>query len=96
MPLRWLWRQTRYRMAYDSELTTAILNTFVRVVFGELRRRAKKAFGLSATQGGSQILHRYMRGDLASPHALLHRFGKLFDQRQAARDPADAAIETAR
>ena len=35
-----------------------------------------------------------MRGDLARAHALLHRFGKLLDQRQTARDPAHAAIES--
>lgn len=37
-----------------------------------------------------------MRGDLACPHALLHRFGKLLHQRQPARDPAHAAIEAPR
>jgi hypothetical protein len=43
----------RYRMAYDSKLMGEILNIFVRTVFGELRRRAREAFGLKRTQCGA-------------------------------------------
>jgi len=31
----------RYRLAYDSSLLSETLNVFIRVVFGELRRRAR-------------------------------------------------------
>ncbi len=31
----------RYRLAYDRELTSAVLGVFVRAVFGSLRRRAR-------------------------------------------------------
>jgi hypothetical protein len=40
-------------MAYDSKLMGEILNIFVRTVFGELRRRAREAFGLKRTQCGA-------------------------------------------
>jgi hypothetical protein len=40
-------------MAYDSQLTTAILNAFVQVVFAELRRRAKESLGLVQAQCGA-------------------------------------------
>ena len=43
----------RYRLAYDSALMSRVLNVFVRVVFGELRRRAKELFGLKASQCGA-------------------------------------------
>ena len=32
----------RYRMVYDAHLTSDVLNVFVRVLFGQLRRRASK------------------------------------------------------
>ena len=32
----------RYRLAYDRELTTAVLGVFVRTVFASLRRRARE------------------------------------------------------
>jgi len=35
----------RYRLAYDSELMSEILNIFVRVAFNELRRRARAWLG---------------------------------------------------
>ena len=43
----------RYRMAYDSELLTDILNIFVRAVFGDLRRRARETLGLKRSQSGA-------------------------------------------
>ncbi len=43
----------RYRMAYDSELMTDILNIFVRAVFSELRRRARELLGLKRSQCGA-------------------------------------------
>jgi hypothetical protein len=32
----------RYRLAYDSGVLSDVLNVFIRVVFGELRRRARE------------------------------------------------------
>jgi len=32
----------RYRLAYDPSLLSAVLNVFIRVVFGDLRRRARE------------------------------------------------------
>jgi hypothetical protein len=43
-----------------------------------------------------QKLRRHVGRDLPGPHLLLHAFGKLFDQRQPARHPTDAAIEAPR
>jgi hypothetical protein len=45
---------------------------------------------------GNQKLHRHMRGDLAFPHLLLNGLRQKFDQRQAPRHPAHAAVEAAR
>jgi len=44
----------RYRMAYDSELMTDVLNIFVRAVFDELRRRARELLGLKRSQCGAR------------------------------------------
>ena len=44
---------SHYRMAYDSELMRHILNIFVRVVFSELRRRARDFLGLKRSQCGA-------------------------------------------
>jgi hypothetical protein len=43
----------RYRLAYDARLTTDILNVFIRAMFGDLRRRAKRLLGLCSTQSGA-------------------------------------------
>jgi len=43
-----------------------------------------------------QIAHRNLRGDVAVAHLLLDRFRKRFHQRQAARHPRRAAVETPR
>jgi hypothetical protein len=43
----------RYRMAYDSELMTNIVNIFVRAIFSELRRRAGELLGLKRSQCGA-------------------------------------------
>jgi hypothetical protein len=43
----------RYRLAYDSSLLSDILNVFIRVVFGELRRRARDLLGLKSSQCGA-------------------------------------------
>ena len=31
----------RYRLAYDADMVTAVLNVFMRAIFGFLRRRAR-------------------------------------------------------
>ena len=43
----------RYRCAYDARLTGAVLRAFIRTVFGELRRRARRHWGLRAEQCGA-------------------------------------------
>jgi uncharacterized protein YdhG (YjbR/CyaY superfamily) len=45
----------RYRMAYDARLTGAVLNVFIRALFGELRRRAQEQLGVSSSQCGAVI-----------------------------------------
>ncbi len=42
----------RYRMAYDSRLTSDVLNVFIRALFGELRRRAHELLGVRSSQCG--------------------------------------------
>jgi hypothetical protein len=42
-----------------------------------------------------QILHRQLRRDRSFAHLLLDRFRQQFDQRQAPRHPAHAAVEAA-
>ena len=44
----------------------------------------------------SQVAHGDLRGDLAFAHLLLDRFRQCFDERQAARYPCRAAVETPR
>jgi hypothetical protein len=43
----------RYRLAYDARLTRAVLGIFVRTVFGSLRRRARKQWGVARGQCGA-------------------------------------------
>ena len=43
----------RYRLAYDAALTSAALGVFVRTVFGSLRRRAHKQWGVARGQCGA-------------------------------------------
>jgi len=43
----------RYRCAYDAKLTSHVLRAFVRSLFAELRRRARRKWGLPAEQCGA-------------------------------------------
>ena len=43
----------RYRCAYDAKLTTEVLRAFLRSLFAELRRRARRQWGLPAEQCGA-------------------------------------------
>ena len=43
----------RYRLAYDSRLLSDVLNVFLRVVFGQLRRRARRLLGKESSQCGA-------------------------------------------
>src|SRR5712691_7081667 len=43
----------RSRLAYDSNLLSNTLNVFIRVVFRELRRRARDLLGLKSAQCGA-------------------------------------------
>jgi hypothetical protein len=43
----------RYKMAYDSQLMSDVLNVFARAVLGDLRRRARKFLGLRDSQSGA-------------------------------------------
>src|SRR5881628_742447 len=42
----------RYRLAYDSEMVTAVLGIFIRALFGLYRRRARN-YGIDQTQCGA-------------------------------------------
>jgi hypothetical protein len=42
----------RYRLAYDSEMVTAVLQVFIRSLFGFYRRRAQN-YGIDQTQSGA-------------------------------------------
>src|SRR5207244_396452 len=43
----------RYRMTYDTRLTSDVLNVFIRTLFGELRRRAHELLNLGFSQCGA-------------------------------------------
>jgi hypothetical protein len=43
----------RYRCAYDARLTSEVLRAFVRSLFAELRRRARRRWGVRAPQCGA-------------------------------------------
>jgi len=43
----------RFRMAYDADLTSAVLREFLRAIFGSLRRRARSRRGVRYPQCGS-------------------------------------------
>ena len=43
----------RYRCAYDARLTSDVLRAFVRALFTELRRRARRHWDIRAAQCGS-------------------------------------------
>jgi hypothetical protein len=59
----------RYRMAYDARLTSAVLTTFIGVLFGELRRRAYERFGLRSSQCGAvTFVQRYGDALNCNPH----------------------------
>jgi len=65
------------------------------MLFDEDRGQALAVIGVDARHR-HQVLHRRVRGDLAVAHVLLDRFRQQLDQRQAARHPARAAVETTR
>ncbi len=64
-------------------------------VHGERLRHALAVLGTGARHR-HQELHGEVGGDGAAAHLLLHAAGKQFDQRQPARYPTQATIETAR
>jgi hypothetical protein len=43
----------RYRCAYDAKLTSEVLRAFLRSLFAELRRRARRKWGVPAEQCGA-------------------------------------------
>jgi len=63
------------------------------LMVGNLLGKALAVVSFGARQG-DQILHGRMRSDLPEPHVLLHRFRQLLNQRQPARHPRHAPIET--
>jgi hypothetical protein len=65
------------------------------VAFREDPRHALAMFHVDARHR-SQIPHGDLRGDAPFAHLLLHRFRQRFHQRQTARDPTRATVETAR
>jgi hypothetical protein len=65
------------------------------VLFGEDLRHSQAMFHVEARHG-SQIPHGDLRGNVAMADLLLHCFRQCVHQRQAARHPGRAAVETAR
>ena len=63
------------------------------LMVGNLLGKALAVVSFGARQG-DQILHGRMRSDLPEPYVLLHRLRQLAHQRQPARDPRHASIET--
>jgi hypothetical protein len=43
----------RYRCAYDARLTSAVLRSFIRALFAELRRRSRRTWDIRAEQCGA-------------------------------------------
>ena len=43
----------RYRCAYDARLASEVLRAFIRALFAELRRRARRQWGVRAEQCGA-------------------------------------------
>ncbi|PYS16687.1 MAG: hypothetical protein DMG15_01450 [Acidobacteria bacterium] len=59
----------RYRMAYDGHLTSDVLNVFIRVLFGELRRRVYELLGVASSQCGAvTFVQRWGDALNANPH----------------------------
>jgi hypothetical protein len=67
----------------------------VAMLFDQDRGQAQAIVGVDPRHR-HQILHRHVRGDLAVAHVLLDRFRQQIDQRQTARDPTRAAVESTR
>ena len=67
----------------------------VAMLFDEDRGQAQAIIGIDARHR-RQIFHRHLGGDLAVAHLLLNRCRQQFDQRQPARHPTGAAVETPR
>ena len=64
----------RYRVAYDARLMGAVLNVFIRALFGELRRRALEHLGLRSSQCGAvTFVQRF--GDALNANLHLHCLG---------------------
>jgi hypothetical protein len=63
------------------------------LMVGNLLGKALAIVSFGARQG-HQILHGRMRSDFSEPHVLLDRLGQLAYQRQPARNPRHAPIET--
>ena len=60
----------RYRLAYDSEMVTAVLGVFIRALFGLYRRMARD-YGIDQTQCGAvTFVQRF--GSAANLHLHFH------------------------
>ena len=56
-------------MVYEACLTNDVLNVFIRVLFGEARRRAHRLLGLRSSQCGAvTFVQRYGDALNANPH----------------------------
>src|SRR5438093_13371387 len=56
-------------MVYEACLTNDVLNVFIRVLFGEARRRAHRLLGLRSSQRGAvTFVQRYGDALNANPH----------------------------
>jgi ribosomal protein S27E len=58
----------RYRMGYDAHLTSAVLTLFIRALFGDLRRRARKQGIVKASCGSVTFIQRFGDALNLNPH----------------------------
>jgi len=61
----------RHRLAFDAELTAAVLREFLRAVFASLRRRARRACGVARGQCGAVVFVQRF-GDALNLHVHFH------------------------
>ena len=58
----------RYRLAYDADIVTDVLNVFMRAIFGFLRRRAREV-GIGPAQCGAvTFIQRFSDSLALNPH----------------------------
>ncbi len=81
----------RYRCAYDAKLTSQVLGAFIRVLFAELRRRARKQWETPAEQCGAvTFIQRF--GSALNLNVHFHTLGQGQPPRFMALPPPSADV----